>query len=142
MTLQKKSKQSLEQWIREVRYAEYKLKELNEKLEYWNSQLFAYHSPSFEPRISNTPTYRTSNRIDYILEKIDEYDHLISVENTKIISYKAFLDKLDLKTRDCVHMYIYEKNKVVDILNCIKISRTQLYKLIYTSKIIFNKIKK
>ena len=61
-------------WIKEVREADKKIAELEEKLYYYNVKLIGYNSPNFEPRLSSTKPEFKDNRYIWI-DKINKIEN-------------------------------------------------------------------
>ena len=106
LTLEKKSKISLKQWVTTIRRYEYELPRLYEKLEYLKVRSIGYSSPSFDPKfggrgVSNVYT------IDCWLEKIDACEAQINKREIEISKYYQYTEKFDVITKDIFLKYYY-----------------------------------
>src|SRR5690554_5138719 len=106
LTLEKKSKISLKQWVKTIRRYEYELPRLYEKLEYLKVRSIGYSSPSFEPKFGGRGAFNVYT-IDYWLEKIDACETQINNREKEIEQYNEFLDTLDVRDKDIFLKYYY-----------------------------------
>lgn len=97
-------------WIKEVREADKKIKELEDKLYYYNVKLIGYNSPNFEPRLSSTKPEYKDNRYFWII-KIDDIQNEINTNLTLVRDFKKFKTKLTKQEKE-VLMHYYDNNKV------------------------------
>ena len=111
MTLEKKSKISLKQWVTTIRRYEYELPRLYEKLEYLKVRSIGYSSPSFEPKFGGRGVSNNYS-IDYWLEKIDAVRAQIKKRNIHIKNYYEFV---------AINTY---KDNINSIMACMQISRS------------------
>ena len=77
LTLEKKSKISLKQWVTTIRRYEYELPRLYEKLEYLKVKSIGYSSPSLEPKFGARGSSNNYS-IDYWLERIEACESQIN----------------------------------------------------------------
>ena len=94
MTLEKKSKISLKQWVTTIRRYEYELPRLYEKLEYLQVKSIGYNSPSFEPKFGGRGASNNYS-IDYWLERIEACESQINKRKKEVDKFNEFTSKLD-----------------------------------------------
>lgn len=128
MTLEKKSKISLKQWVTTIRRYEYELPRLYEKLEYLKVRSIGYSSPSFEPKFGGRGSSNDYS-IDYWLEKIDACEGQIKKREQEIDKFNEFTSKLDDITKDIFLKHYYYNVPVREIAHEYKVKTYQLYTL-------------
>ena len=126
MTLEKKSKISLKQWVTTIRRYEYELPRLYEKLEYLKVRSIGYSSPSFEPKFGGRGVFNNYS-IDYWLEKIDACEAQIKKRNIHIKNYYEFRKLLSIREQYITEEYLYKDNDINSIMACMQISRSVFY---------------
>lgn len=134
MTLEKKSKVSLKQWVTTIRRYEYELPRLYEKLEYLKVRSIGYSSPSFEPKFGARGSSNNYS-IDYWLERIEACKSQIKKREQEIDKFNEFTSKLDDITKDIFLKYYYFNVPIREIAHKYKVKTYQLYTL-------FNKLKR
>ena len=95
-------------WIKQVREADKKIAELEDKLYYYNVKLIGYNSPNFEPRLSSTKPQYKDDRYIWI-EKINYIEGCLNKNVELKIYYQKFLRSLDLNSQRVVEDY-FENN--------------------------------
>lgn len=126
MTLEKKSKISLKQWVTTIRRYEYELPRLYEKLEYLKVRSIGYSSPSFEPKFGGSGVSNNYS-IDYWLERIEACEAQINKREKEIDKFNEFTSKLDDKTKDIFMKYYYHNIPVREIASEYGMKPYQLY---------------
>lgn len=126
MTLEKKSKISLKQWVTTIRRYEYELPRLYEKLEYLKVRSIGYSSPSFEPKFGGRGVSNNYS-IDYWLERIEACEAQINKREKEIDKFNEFTSKLDDKTKDIFMKYYYHNIPVREIASEYGMKPYQLY---------------
>jgi hypothetical protein len=81
------------EWIDEVRRAFRKEKELLDKLEYYNVKFIGYKGINYGQIITN-PMPRNDKDMLYWLDKIDEVERKIKINNSIIRDYEFFISNL------------------------------------------------
>lgn len=125
MTLKKNSKNLLKNTIRKIRNNKYKLRQLYEKLEYYEVKMVGYNSPSFEPRYSSRNPSHLSN-LDYWLEKVWIVENQINKIEKEIREFYKFIDSLSTLEKNIVERLL-DYMRVSDIINLYKINRNMYY---------------
>src|SRR5690554_2201969 len=120
LTLEKKSKISLKQWVTTIRRYEYELPRLYEKLEYLKVRSIGYSSPSFEPKFGGRGVSNNYS-IDYWLERIEACEGQITKRKQEIDKFNEFTSKLDEKTKNIFINYYYYMKTTKEILNVLNI---------------------
>lgn len=133
MTLEKKSKISLKQWVTTIRRYEYKLPRLYEKLEYLKVRSIGYSSPSFEPKFGGRGSSNNYS-IDYWLDRIEACEAQINKREKEIYKFNEFKSKLDDITKDIFLKYYYFNVPIREIAAEYGMKPFQIYAL-------FSKIK-
>lgn len=128
MTLEKKSKISLKQWVTTIRRYEYELPRLYEKLEYLKVRSIGYSSPSFEPKFGGRGVSNNYS-IDYWLERIEACEAQIKKREQEIGRFNEFTRKLDVRDKDIFLKHYYHNVPVVKIGHEYKVKTYQLYTL-------------
>lgn len=128
MTLEKKSKISLKQWVTTIRRYEYELPRLYEKLEYLKVRSIGYSSPTFEPKFGGRGSSNNYS-IDYWLERIEACEGQIKKREQEIDKFNEFISKLDDKTKDIFLKYYYFNVPVVRIALEYRLKPYQLYEI-------------
>ena len=136
MTLEKKSKISLKQWVTTIRRYEYELPRLYEKLEYLKVRSIGYSSPSFEPKFGGRGVSNNYS-IDYWLERIEACEAQIKKREKEIEHYNKFLDELNELERSVFVAYFYNKIQVRDIAVEYRLKSYQIYTLFKKLKALF-----
>ena len=126
MTLEKKSKISLKQWVTTIRRYEYELPRLYEKLEYLKVRSIGYSSPSFEPKFGGRGVSNNYS-IDYWLERIEACESQIKKREQEIGRFNEFTSKLDERTKDIFMKYYYHNIPVSQIAKQEKLKPYQIY---------------
>ena len=126
MTLEKKSKISLKQWVTTIRRYEYELPRLYEKLEYLKVRSIGYSSPSFEPKFDARGSSNNSS-IDYWLERIEACEAQIMKREQEIDRFNEFTSKLDERTKDIFMKYYYHNIPVSQIVKEKELKLYQIY---------------
>lgn len=134
MTLEKKSKISLKQWVTTIRRYEYELPRLYEKLEYLKVRSIGYSSPSFEPKFGGRGASNNYS-IDYWLERIEACEAQINKREKEINKFNELTCKLDDVSKDVFMKCYYFNVPVVRIAEEYGMKPYHIYAL-------FNKIKK
>ena len=134
MTLEKKSKISLKQWVTTIRRYEYELSRLYEKLEYLKVRSIGYSSPSFEPKFGGRGVSNNYS-IDYWLERIEACEAQIKKREQEIEQYNKFLSTLDVRDKGIFLKHYYFNVPIREIAREYKVKTYQLYTL-------FNKLNK
>lgn len=129
MTLEKKSKISLKQWVTTIRRYEYELPRLYEKLEYLKVRSIGYSSPSFEPKFGGRGVSNNYS-IDYWLERIEACEGQITKRKEEINKFNEFISKLDEKTKDIFMKYYYHNIPVSQIAKQEKLKPYQIYMIL------------
>lgn len=129
MTSKKNSKNSLKRWVLSIKYYEYELPNLYDKLEYLEVKSIGYNSPSFSPRISSSHSSNYKG-FDYWLGLIDECERKIELYETEIEKYYKFKDSLSTLEQTILHEYFYKGLPPRDIIYNKPIKRYVLYNLI------------
>src|SRR5690554_4190492 len=106
LTLEKKSKISLKQWVTTIRRYEYELPRLCEKLEYLKVRSIGYSSPSFEPKFGGRGVSNNYS-IDYWLERIEACEAQIKKREQEIEQYNKFLSTLDVRDKGIFLKHYY-----------------------------------
>lgn len=112
--MKKNLRNSLKNWVKRIKWIEYELLELEEKLEYYESRMFHYKSPSFEPRISSNSFYQSN--LDFWINKISDVETRIDKYNKELVKYQMFIDGFGPRTFSVFHLYFVEELKTKDIL--------------------------
>lgn len=140
LTLKQNSKNSLKQWVNQIKRYEVQLPLLYEKLEYLEVRSIGYNSPSFEPRLSSNSS-SSYKGIDYWLEKIDACERQIKKYENEINKYKFFFETLGELEQTVLYQYFYINNSAREVLKNENIQRYQIYESIKKiNKLYFNKI--
>ena len=129
MTLEKKSKISLKQWVTTIRRYEYELPRLYEKLECLNVRSIGYSSPSFEPKFGAKGSSNNYS-IDYWLERIEACEGQITKRKQEIDKFNEFTSKLDEKTKDILLKHYYHNIPVREIAEEYGMKPYQLYAIL------------
>lgn len=129
MTLEKKSKISLKQWVTTIRRYEYELPRLYEKLEYLNVRSIGYSSPSFEPKFGGRGVSNNYS-IDYWLERIEACEERIKKREQEISRFNEFTTKLDDTTKAIILKYYYHNIPVSQIAKQEKLKPYQIYMIL------------
>ena len=122
MTLEKKSKISLKQWVTTIRRYEYELPRLYEKLEYLKVRSIGYSSPSFEPKFGGRGVSNNYS-IDYWLERIEACEAQIKKREQEIDKFNEFTTKLDGEIKDIFFNYFYHCISINELLKKYLIKR-------------------
>ena len=133
MTSKKNSKNSLKRWVLSIKYYEYELPNLYDKLEYLEVKSIGYNSPSFSPRISSGHSSNYKG-FDYWLGLIDECERKIKSYETEIEKYYKFKDSLSDLEQTILHEYFYIGLPPRVVIENSNIKRYRLYDI--TKKII------
>ena len=140
MTSKKNSKNSLKRWVLSIKYYEYELPNLYDKLEYLEVKSIGYNSPSFSPRISSSPSSNYKG-FDYWLGLIDDCERKIKLYETEIEKYYKFKDSLSDLEQTILHEYFYIGLPPRDIIYNKPMKRYQFYEYIKKiTKLYFIKI--
>ena len=118
-------------WVKQVREADKKIVELEDKLYYYNVKLIGYKSPNFEPRLSSTKPEYKDNRyiwIDKITETKKEISKLIELKK----SYKIFKKGLCSMRKIILDDYYHHQKCKTEI------SKSYRYKVLNDIAIIYN----
>src|SRR5690554_7809222 len=115
LTLEKKSKSSLKQWVTTIRRYEYELPRLYEKLEYLEVKSIGYSSPSFEPKFGARGSSNNYS-IDYWLERIEACEARINKREQEIDKFNEFTTKLDGEIKDIFFNYFYHCISINELL--------------------------
>lgn len=138
--MKQNSKNSLKQWVNQIKRYEVQLPLLYEKLEYLEVRSIGYNSPSFEPRLSSNSS-SSYKGIDYWLEKIDACERQIKKYENEINKYKFFFETLGELEQTVLYQYFYINNSAREVLKNENIQRYQIYESIKKiNKLYFNKI--
>lgn len=129
MTLEKKSKISLKQWVTTIRRYEYELPRLYEKLEYLKVRSIGYSSPSFEPKFGGRGVSNNYS-IDYWLERIEACEAQIKRREKEIDKFNEFTSKFDEKTKNIFLKYYYHNIPVSQIAKQEKLKPYQIYRIL------------
>lgn len=129
MTLGKKSKNSLKQWVATIRRYEYELPRLYEKLEYLEVKSIGYNSPSFEPKFGGRSTSNNYS-IDYWLEKIDDCKRKIELFEKEISRFYGFISDLITIEKEVFIKYYYKGSPPRAIISEINCNRSKFYEVI------------
>lgn len=95
-------------WIKQVREADKKIKELEDKLYYYNVKLIGYNSPNFEPRLSSTKPEYKDNRYIWI-NKIEKTEEKITYQKKLLFQYKTFKNILSTPEKYILYCYLNKK---------------------------------
>lgn len=110
-------------WIKRVRNADDKINELEDKLDYYNSKLIGYKSPSFDEHIKGSNTYSDKWLLHWIFKISDTEDEIKSLKQLKL-DYKRFRrDLTDIQKEVLDDYYFNRKTKL-------KISRSYWYQIL------------
>jgi len=129
LTLEKKSKISLKQWVTTIRRYEYELPRLYEKLEYLKVRSIGYSSPSFEPKFGGRGVSNNYS-IDYWLERIEACEERIKKREQEISRFNEFTTKLDDTTKAIILKYYYHNIPVSQIAKQEKLKPYQIYMIL------------
>jgi len=129
LTLEKKSKISLKQWVTTIRRYEYELPRLYEKLEYLKVRSIGYNSPSFEPRLSSGGSSNYKG-IDYWLEKIDDCKRKIELYEKRINKFNSFVMDLLPIEKTVFLKYYYRRHPPRVIIGETNINRSKFYEVL------------
>lgn len=141
MTLEKKSKISLKQWVTTIRRYEYELPRLYEKLEYLKVRSIGYSSPSFEPKFGGRGSSKDYS-IDYWLERIEACEEQINKRKKEIDKFNEFISKLDEKTKDILLKRYYHNIQIKEISKQHEVNPQRVYLLINQIKLKWESIEK
>lgn len=119
---------SFYQWIKEVQEADSKIKELEEKLKYYNMKLVGYNSPSFDSVVVSKSNYYRNNKV-YWLEKVDLIEKEIQINQSKQKSYKYFISKLTAIEYLVLREVIVKKLSIIEFCNKFNVSRNYVYEI-------------
>src|SRR5690554_3752547 len=106
LTLEKKSKISLKQWVTTIRRYEYELPRLYEKLEYLKVRSIGYISPSFEPKFGARGSSNNYS-IGFWLERIEACESQINKRKIEVDKFNEFTSKLDEVSKEIFLKYYY-----------------------------------
>ena len=129
MTLEKKSKISLKQWVTTIRRYEDELPRLYEKLEYLKVRSIGYSSPSFEPKFGGRGVSNNYS-IDYWLERIEACEVQIKKRKREIEKFNEFTSMLDNITKVIILKYYYFNVPVRKISDEVKMKKHQIYQIL------------
>jgi len=129
LTLEKKSKISLKQWVTTIRRYEYELPRLYEKLEYLKVRSIGYSSPSFEPKFGGRGSSNDYS-IDYWLEKIDACEGQIKKRECAIYKLKTLIDTFNPIERDVFEKKYFQNENPKEICRVSNISRSKYYSIV------------
>lgn len=121
-------------WIKEVREADKKIAELEEKLYYYNIKLIGYNSPNFEPRLSSTKPEYKDNRYIWI-EKIDMLENLIKMHIKILNEYNEFKKEMKKQEINILNTHIFNKKEYHGF------TKSYRYKILNNIAIKYNKYK-
>ena len=124
--MEKKSINSLKQWISRIKRYEIKLPNLYEKLEYLKVKSLGYNSPSFSPRISSNGSSIYLG-IDYWLELIDDCEREIEAFENELTRYYDFINELNEVQTSIFKDYYYYNIKTNIIVKKNNIKRYEIY---------------
>lgn len=127
MTLEKKSKVSLKQWVTTIRRYEYELPRLYEKLEYLKVRSIGYSSPSFEPKFGARGSSNNYS-IDYWLERIEACEAQINKRKKEVDKFNEFTSKLDEVSKEIFLKYYYYIYGIKETMNNLNISYQDINK--------------
>lgn len=138
MTLEKKSKISLKQWVTTIRRYEYELPRLYEKLEYLKVRSIGYSSPSFEPKFGARGSSNNYS-IDYWLERIEACESQINKRKKEVDKFKEFTSKLNDVSKDVFLKYYYHDISAKKIAEYYGLKPYQIYSVFNQLSKFFNK---
>ncbi len=119
--MKKNSKNLLKNTIRKIRNNKYKLRQLYEKLGYYEVKMIGYNSPSFEPRYSTSSPSHLSN-LDYWLEKVWVVENQINKMEKETKQIYKFIETLSPIEKNIIEGLL-DYMRVSDIINLNKINR-------------------
>src|SRR5690554_628319 len=138
LTLEKKSKISLKQWVTTIRRYEYELPRLYEKLEYLKVRSIGYSSPSFEPKFGGKG-YSNNYSIDYWLERMEACEAQIKKREQEISRFNEFTSKLDEVSKEIFLSYYYYIFGMKKTMNKLNISHHEFYRKLKVILKLYNK---
>lgn len=106
--------------------ADSKIKELEEKLQYYNVKLVGYNSPKFDSVVISKTNYYSDNKI-YWLEKIEETEKKIISLKAIINNYECFVSGLSQQENLVMDFLIMRRYKVDQVVRIMNVSRSRVY---------------
>ena len=101
--MKKNLRNSLKNWVKRIKWLRYEIIELEDKLDYYESRMFHYKSPSFEPRISSNSFYQSD--LDFWVDKNINLEDKIKKNKKEVARYDKFIDNLNSKEKTLFQTY-------------------------------------
>lgn len=114
-------------WIDDVRRAIRKEKELQEKLEFYNMKLIGYKGVSYDRIGSSGSRSSGDSEVLFWLDKIDQTEKQIALNNHVINEFKSFVQELNITESIIINELLF---KGIIIKNSTKKSKSNRYRII------------
>ena len=117
-------------WIDDVKKAIRHKRELEEKLEYYQSRLTGYQAVVYDSIGSSSSRNNVEDNLLFIIGKIDEIEYKMKEVSIMIKDYKTFKEKLNGTEILVLKLLIETDLRKSTISNSLKISKSRLYTII------------
>ena len=117
-------------WIDDVKKAIRHIRELEEKLEYYQSRLTGYQAVVYDSIGSSSSRNNVEDNLLFIIGKIDEIEYKMKEVSIMIKDYKTFKEKLNGTEILVLKLLIETDLRKSTISNSLKISKSRLYTII------------
>jgi len=118
-------------WIDDVKKAIRHKRELEEKLEYYQSRLTGYQAVVYDSIGSSSSRNNVEDNLLFIIGKIDQVKHRMKEAEIKIDSYKSFKSILKEKEELLLEYLVEKELNNVLIISRLNITRSRMYSILF-----------